>query len=56
LELLRKTDQALRALRFLESSSERRQTDEIAVVIDASPHYVPQVMAPLVGRPLGGTT
>lgn len=48
LELLRKTDQALKALRYLESSPQRRQTDEIAAVIDASPQYVPQVMAPLV--------
>lgn len=48
LELLRKTDQALRALRYLQASPQRRQTDEIAAVIDASPQYVPQVMAPLV--------
>jgi len=54
LELTRRTDLALRALKILAASDccgERRcKGSEIAAAIDASPQYLPQVMSPLVQR------
>jgi Rrf2 family protein len=62
LELLRKTDLALRALRYLATVDGRAVTGDVAAAIGATPAYVPQVMVPLVRRgwvtsqrgPLGG--
>ena len=62
LGLLRKTDLALRALRFLATVEGRAVTQEVANGIGSTVAYVPQVMTPLVRTgwvvsqrgPLGG--
>ena len=50
LELLRKTDLALRALRYLATVDGRAVTGDVAAATGATPAYVPQVMTPLVRR------
>lgn len=60
--LLRKTDLALQALRFLSTIDGRAVTLDVATAIGSTPAYVPQVMTPLVRTgwvvsqrgPLGG--
>lgn len=62
LEMTKRTELALRAMRALASLGSRVKGAELAAHIDSTPAYVPQVVAPLVTRgwvssepgPLGG--
>ncbi len=48
LELTRKTDLALSALRTLAASGRRMGATELAAAVSTTPTYLPQAMAPMV--------
>ncbi|MFQ5557945.1 MAG: RrF2 family transcriptional regulator [Acidimicrobiales bacterium] len=64
LDITRKTDLAVRALRVLDERGERAKSSELADLISSTAAFVPQVLAPLVKKgwirsepgPAGGYT
>ena len=50
LELTRKSDLAVRSLLMMAASDRRMKGSELAEGLDATPAFVPQVLAPLIER------
>jgi Rrf2 family iron-sulfur cluster assembly transcriptional regulator len=48
LEIMRRTDVALRALRLLQESGTTLRAAEVAEGVDSTPQFVPQVLNPMV--------